>query len=78
MQAKHSAPGDAEMLPQPAARAEIKEAITGKQDLHHCPRCGIRVSILACYRWPGHSPAGYVMTPGFPVHHTLSPEIQNT
>jgi hypothetical protein len=52
--------GAAGLLPQPAACAEMKEAITEKQDLHRCPCCGIgsmiRVAILPCYRWPATPP----------------------
>jgi hypothetical protein len=48
--------GAAALLPQPAECAGMKEALTEKEDLHRCPRCGvgsmIRVAVLPCYRWP--------------------------
>jgi len=52
--------GVGELLPSPAACAEMKEAITEKEDLHRCPRCGagsmIRVAVLPDYRWPAVAP----------------------
>jgi putative transposase len=52
--------GVAELLPQPAECAQMKEAITEKEDIHRCPYCGIgliiRVALLPCYRWPALPP----------------------
>jgi hypothetical protein len=52
--------GAAELLPQPAECAAMKEAITEQEDIHRCPRCGIgsmiRVEMLPCYRWPALPP----------------------
>ena len=50
----------AELLPQPAECAGMKEAITEKEDIHRCPHCGtgsmIRVAVLEPIRWPAIPP----------------------
>jgi hypothetical protein len=52
--------GAAGLLPQLDACARMMEAITEKDDIHRCPRCGIgsmiRIAVLPCYRWPAVPP----------------------
>jgi len=53
-------PGACELLPQPAECAEMKEAITEKEEIHRCPRCVIgsmiRVAVVEPIRWPAIPP----------------------
>jgi hypothetical protein len=48
------------LLPSAAQCAQMKEAITEKEDIHRCPHCGIgsmiRVAVLPRYRWPAVPP----------------------